>query len=271
MGNKMDDPSVKYSEARYKEIKTEVAAMLTKIGYKLKAIPFIPMSGFLGVNLTEKGLDIQKKEMPWWSGWEVTKKKKKISGMNLFDALDLVVKPPKRDSKKPLRMPVSGVHKIKGVGDVITGRIEQGALHPNDPVGFAPTGVTGKCFTIEMHHKSVQEANTGDNVGVNVKGLPKEANKLPKVGDVMYVPTAKAPCQIREIKWKIGKKTGNAKMEGPKFIEAGEQAEVVMAPRMPCVCAAYDECKALGRMAAMDSNTLIMLGKITSVKYKDAK
>jgi len=160
-------------------------------------------------------------------------------------------------------------------------------------------------------------------VGVNVKGLPKEANKLPKVGDVMYVTTepeatqpkqvdtftalvfvqdhpgqlkssnekenkgktehvggftptihvrtAKAPCQIREIKWKIGKKTGNAKMEGPKFIEAGEQAEVVMAPRMPFVCAAYDECKALGRMAAMDSNTLIMLGKITSVKYKAAK
>jgi len=114
---------------------------------------------------------------------------KEIEGLNLFDALDRVVKPPKRDSKKPLRMPVSGVHKIKGVGDVITGRIEQGALHPNEPVGFAPTGVTGKCFTIEMHHKNVQEANTGDNVGVNVKGLPKEANKLPKVGDVMYVTT----------------------------------------------------------------------------------
>merc|ERR1719330_1693983 len=104
--------------------------------------------------------------------------------MNLFDALDKVVKPPKRDSKKPLRMPVSGVHKIKGVGDVITGRIEQGALHPNEPVGFAPTGVTGKCFTIEMHHKNVNEANTGDNVGVNVKGLPKD--NLPKVGDVMF-------------------------------------------------------------------------------------
>jgi len=321
--NKMDDPSVKYSESRYKEIKTEVSAMLTKIGYKIKAIPFIPMSGFLGVNLTAKGKDLQEKEMPWWKGWKITKKKKTIEGMNLFDALDLVVKPPKRDSKKPLRMPVSGVHKIKGVGDVITGRIEQGALRPNDPVGFAPTGVTGKCFTIEMHHKSVQEANTGDNVGVNVKGLPKEANKLPKVGDVMYVTTedpatqpkqvdtftalvfvqdhpgqlkashekenkgktehvggftptihvrtAKAPCQIRAINWKVGKKTGNAKMPNPKFIEAGEQAEVVMAPKMPFVCNAYDECKALGRMAAMDSNNLIMLGKITSVVWKAAK
>merc|ERR1712048_1253695 len=316
--NKMDDPSVKYSQDRYKEIKTEVSTMLTKIGYKIKQIPFIPMSGFLGVNLTEKGLDIQKKEMPWWSGWEVTKKKKKISGINLFDALDLVVKPPKRDSKKPLRMPVSGVYKIKGVGDVITGRIEQGALKPNDPVGFAPTGVTGKAFTIEMHHKNVDIAHTGHNVGVNVKGLPKEANQLPKTGDVMYctaedpktqpkqvksftalvfvqdhpgqlkpaqkdgkgnmvggftptihVRTAKAPCRILEIKWKKSKKTGDVKVDNPSHIEANEQAEVVLEPKMPFVCAPYDECKPLGRMAAMDSNSLIMLGRISSVVYKE--
>merc|ERR1712048_714784 len=205
---------------------------------------------------------------------------KKISGINLFDALDLVVKPPKRDSSKPLRMPVSGVHKIKGVGDVITGRIEQGALRPNDPVGFAPTGVTGKCFTIEMHHKSVQEANTGDNVGVNVKGLPKEANKLPKVGDVMYVTTESPDTQPKQVETfnalvfvqdHPGQLKASTKKENPKFIEAGEQAEVIMAPRMPFVCAPYSECKALGRMAAMDSNNLIMLGKITEVVWKAAK
>merc|ERR1712048_1431849 len=122
---------------------------------------------------------------------------KKISGINLFDALDLVVKPPKRDSKKPLRMPVSGVYKIKGVGDVITGRIEQGALKPNDPVGFAPTGVTGKAFTIEMHHKNVDIAHTGHNVGVSVKGLPKD--NLPKVGDVMYNDSESADTKPKQV------------------------------------------------------------------------
>ena len=45
--------------------------------------------------------------------------------MTLLEALNLVAKPPKRDKKKPFRMPVSGVYKIKGVGDVITGRLEQ--------------------------------------------------------------------------------------------------------------------------------------------------
>merc|ERR1711897_83582 len=122
--------------------------------------------------------------MPWFKGWTVKVKKEKVSGHTLIDALEKVVKPPKRNNKKAFRMPVSGVYKIKGVGDVITGRIEQGFLKPNETVGFAPSGIIGKCFTIEMHHKNVDEANTGDNVGVNVKGLPKD--NPPKVGDVMY-------------------------------------------------------------------------------------
>merc|ERR1712228_238386 len=182
--NKMDSKSVMWSEDRYNEIKGEVDKMLTKIGYKTKKIPFIPMSGFLGVNLTNKGNPIRDEKMPWYKGWKVTIKKNKIEGKTLFDALELVAKPPKRDMKKPFRMPVSGVYKIKGVGDVIPGRIEQGALKPNEVVGFAPSGIEGKCFTIEMHHKNVEIAHTGDNVGVNVKGLPKD--NLPKVGDVMY-------------------------------------------------------------------------------------
>jgi len=316
--NKMDEGSVKWSEARYKEIQTEVESMLTKIGYKTKKIPFIPMSGFLGVNLTSKGDDMAKKEMPWYKGWTVKIKKEKISGRTLYDALENVAKPPKRDSKKPFRMPVSGVYKIKGVGDVITGRIEQGKLVPNEGVGFAPTGVTGKAFTIEMHHKNVEMAGTGDNVGINVKGLPK--GELPKSGDVMYslnepadsqpkqvkefnalvfvqdhpgqlkasvkkagkkgeewqggftptihVRTAKAPCRMQQILWKMGKKTGDVKAPDPLFLEAGEQAEVVFAPKMPFVCAPYAECKALGRMAAMDSNSLIMLGRVTKCVYK---
>jgi len=315
--NKMDEKSCNWSKARYEEIKGEVEKMLTKIGYKTKKIPFIPMSGYLGVNLTDKGNAIRDEKMPWYKGWKVSIKKNKIEGKTLYDALELVAKPPKRDNKKPFRMPVSGVYKIKGVGDVITGRIEQGCLKPNETVGFAPSGITGKAFTIEMHHKNVDAASVGDNVGVNVKGLPKD--NLPKVGDVMYnnaesadtcpkqvaefkaaifvadhpgqlkpankkgdewvggftptihVRTAKAPCQMKQLVWKMGKSTGNQKVESPPFVEAGDSAEVVFAPKMPFVCAAYDTCKPLGRMAAMDSNSLIMLGKITAVTYKEDK
>lgn len=52
--NKMDAPSVNYAKGRFDEIKAEVDKMLTKIGYKTKKIPFIPLSGFKGDNLIEK-------------------------------------------------------------------------------------------------------------------------------------------------------------------------------------------------------------------------
>jgi len=298
--NKMDDKSVGYAQSRYKEIKSEVAKMLTKIGFKTKKIPFIPMSGWRGDNLTTRSTN-----MDWYKGYKVKPKKKEVTGFTLLEALNDVVHVPKRPTKKPFRMPVSGVYKIKGVGDVITGRIEQGVLRPNQMIMFAPTGVGGKAFSIEMHHKSVAKAGPGDNVGVNVKGLPKE--NMPKCGDVMFldgedgdesppaaaetfraavfvqdhpgqlrcsvngrggftpsihVRTAKAPCQMTEILWKRGKSTANAKVENPPYIEAGDEAEVLFTPRMPLCVDAYDVCKPLGRMAAMDSNSLIMLGRV---------
>jgi len=298
--NKMDDKSVGYSQERYKEIKSEVQKMLTKIGFKTKKIPFVPMSGWQGDNLVEASTN-----MDWYKGFKVKPKKKEISGHTLLDALNDVVNCPKRPTKKPFRMPVSGVYKIKGVGDVITGRIEQGTLKPNQQVEFAPTNVNGKAFSIEMHHKTVPKAGPGDNVGVNVKGLPKE--NMPKAGDVMYVQnedgddsppaaantfraavfvqdhpgqlkcsvdgkggftpsihvrTAKAPCQMLKILWKRGKSTSNTKVEDPMYIEAGDEAEVIFKPKMPLCVDAYDVCKPLGRMAAMDSNSLIMLGRV---------
>merc|ERR1712027_81084 len=154
------------------------------------------------------------------------------------------------------------------------------------------SGVTGKCFSIEMHHKNVEEAGAGDNVGVNVKGLDKL--KMPKCGDVMFlqddagqlkcskdgkggftpsihVRTAKAPCQLVEIKWKQGKSTGNQKVPNPPYIEAGDSCEIVMAPKMPICISAYDQCKPLARIAAMDSNSLVMLGKVTEVVSKEEK
>ena len=63
---------------------------------------------------------------------------------------------------------------IKGVGDVLAGRVEQGAVKPGEEVVFIPTHTVsnpcnGKVFTVEMHHKRVDAAHPGDNVGMNIK------------------------------------------------------------------------------------------------------
>ncbi|KIY98880.1 Eukaryotic translation elongation factor 1alpha [Monoraphidium neglectum] len=81
---------------------------------------------------------------------------------------------PERKTDAPLRVPISGAYKIKGVGDVLAGRVEQGVVKPGDEVIFLPTHTTanpcvGKVFTVEMHHKRVDKAGPGDNVGMNIK------------------------------------------------------------------------------------------------------
>ena len=295
--NKMD--SCDWSEQRFNEIKEEMTKMITQAGFKPKKVPFIPYSGFKGENLIT-----ETDKMPWYKGWSANiSKDEVVKGVTLRDALDKLVRPPKRNDDKHVRVPINGVYKIKGVGDVITGRIEQGVLKPNDIVGISPRNLSGlKVFSIEMHHKSVPQAVPGDNVGINMKGLDK--TNMPKVGDVIYlekqgilkpvksfvaqvavqehpgqlkpgfsplvhVRTAKAACKMSSIRWKMSKKTGNEKLEDPPFLEMGETAEVVFEPKQPMYLETFDECPGLARVAVMDSNQLVMLGKVLEVTYID--
>ena len=305
--NKMDSKTVNYSEDRYIEIRDEMKRMLSKVGYKnkLPEIPIIPMSGFQGENLIHKS-----DKMPWYKGFKVEKDGKTIEGHTLVDALTHVNKVPKRRPDAPLRIPVSGILKIKGVGDIITGRIEQGTLKTGDQLVFSPSGATGKCFSIEMHHKNYEEATPGNNIGINVKGLDK--SNMPKPGDVIFlakenppkqvtkfkalvqvqehpgqlrctqgtkdkkggftpivhVRTAKCPCVLDTIHWKMGKSTGKQKQEGGDFLEKGDSAQVTFIPKMPFIADDFKSCPGLGRIAVMDSNCLVMLGKIQEVEYK---
>lgn len=301
--NKMDCDVAKYSESRYTEIRDEAKAMLLKVGWKKKVVekevPFIPMSGWMGDNLIEKSTN-----MDWWKGVDVLvmgDKDNKLHIDTLHDALDKMVQTPPRKGGVAMRTPLSGVYKIKGVGDVLTGRVEQGAVKPGDEVVFLPTHTsstpcTGKVFTVEMHHKTVDEAGPGDNVGMNIKGLNK-AN-MPRVGDVMvlksddsigrckdftaqvqilhhpgelkvgytpigFVRTGRSAVKLTGISWKIGKETGGAKMENPPHLKANEVAQVTFEPQQPFVVDSFKSCEGLGRIAIMEGNTVVMLGKIT--------
>ena len=49
---------------------------------------------------------------------------------------------PERKTDAPMRVPISGAYKIKGVGDVLAGRVEQGIVKPGDEVIFLPTHTT---------------------------------------------------------------------------------------------------------------------------------
>jgi len=185
--NKMDCDVAGYKQSRYDEIGNEMKSTLIKVGWKKdfveKNTPVVPISGWMGDNLLKKS-----ENMGWWKGMDVVVGKETIHIDTLYECFNNFFRVPERPSSAPMRMPISGIYKIKGVGDVLAGRVEQGIVKPGEEVIFLPTHTasnpcTGKVFTVEMHHQRVDFASPGDNVGLNIKGLDK--NNMPRSGDVM--------------------------------------------------------------------------------------
>ncbi len=96
--------------------------------------------------------------------------------MKLMDAVDEYIPQPSRDKDKPFLMSVEDVMTITGRGTVVTGRIEQGTLHPGDEVEIVGLRNTQKtvCTGVEMFRKLLDEAEAGDNIGALLRGTKKE-------------------------------------------------------------------------------------------------
>jgi elongation factor 1-alpha len=281
--NKMDDVSVMYGEARYKEIMEEVANYLKKVGYKPAKVPFIPISGWSGDNMVDRSPNM---------GW--------YKGPFLLEALD-AVKPPKRPIDKPLRLPLQDVYKIGGIGTVPVGRVETGVIKPAQTVVFAPTGVTTEVKSVEMHHESMPEAVPGDNVGFNVKNVSvKEIKRGNVCGDTKRDPpqgcttfkaqvivlnhpgqisngyspvldchTAHVACKFQEITQKMDRRSGKVLEENPKFVKSGDACIAIMAPSKPMCVESFTEYPPLGRFAVRDMRCTVAVGVIKGVTKGD--
>lgn len=94
----------------------------------------------------------------------------------LMNAVDSYIPDPAREIDKPFLMSVEDVFTISGRGTVATGRVERGVLKLSEEVeivGIKPTRktvVTG----IEMFHKMLDEAMSGDNIGALLRGVNRD-------------------------------------------------------------------------------------------------
>ena len=278
--NKMD--AVNYNQQAYEDIKNELMKFLRGIGYNVEKVPFIPISGLYGDNLKERSPN-----MPWYKG------------PTLYEALD-ALEPPKPMIDKPLRIPLQKIFKIKGVGTVITGRVETGVLKVGDDVIIMPAKKGGKVNSIEMHHEPLQEAYPGDNIGINIKGLGAEdvkrgdvlghtSNPPTVVGPgygtftgriiviyhptsipvgytpVMHAHTLQVATRFLELKQRIDQKTGQVIEENPQSIKKGDAALVELQPIKPASIEVYREFPPLGRFAIRDMGTLIAVGVVEAI------
>ena len=95
----------------------------------------------------------------------------------LITAIDTAIPQPARMKDKPFLMPIEGVFSISGRGTVVTGRIEQGQVKLNEDVeilGLIPT-IKTTCIGIEMFHKEMELAEAGENVGILLRGIKRNA------------------------------------------------------------------------------------------------
>ncbi|MAH32998.1 translation elongation factor EF-1 subunit alpha [archaeon] len=273
--NKMD--MAKYDQKRFEEVKGQVSELLKSVGYKPEDVPFVAGASLVGDNVATKS-----ENMPWYDG------------KTLLETLD-DLKEPEKPTDLPLRLPIQDVYNITGIGLVPVGRVETGVMKINDKVIVVPgregKGVPGEVKTIEMHHEQMQQAEPGDNIGFNVRGIGKKdiargdvlghtdnpptiATEFtaqmvilnhPTVVTVGYTPvfhvhTAQVACQVLAIEKKLDPATGQEKEKNPDFIKNGDAAIVKLKPVQPMVIETQKEIPQMARFAIRDSGTTVAAG-----------
>ncbi|NOQ53014.1 MAG: translation elongation factor EF-1 subunit alpha [Thermoplasmata archaeon] len=277
--NKMD--SVKYDEARYKQVKEDMGKLLANVGFKPNDIPFIPISAFKGDNVTK-----DKGELKWWKG------------PSLLGSLDDLTAPDK-PTGKALRLPVQDVYSITGIGTVPVGRVETGVMKPGMEVIFMPSNKSGEVKSIEMHHEMIPLAEPGDNVGFNIRGLGKKDIRrgdvagptddpptvvksfkarimvlnhpsviTPGYTPVFHCHTAQVACTFSALDQKLDPKTGSVLEENPQFLKTGDAAVVTIIPTKPMVIEKAEEFPQLGRFAIRDMGQTVAAGMCIDTEKK---
>ena len=142
-------------------VELEMRELLTEYDFPGDDIPFVRVSALNALEADDKGPD-----SAWGKGiWD------------LVHAVDEYIPIPDRPKDQPFLMPVEDVFGIKGRGTVVTGRVEQGLVKVGQPIEIvgiketSDTVVTG----VEMFHKTLEEGEPGDAVGVLLRGVERES------------------------------------------------------------------------------------------------
>ncbi len=118
----------------------------------------------------------------------------------LMAQVDEYVPVPERPVDQPFLMPVEDVFGIKGRGTVATGRIERGVVKVGEEIDIVGFGQNTKSVVtgVEMFHKTLEDGQPGDAVGILLRGVEREdisrGAVLSKPGSI--TPHTKAKAQV---------------------------------------------------------------------------
>ena len=95
----------------------------------------------------------------------------------LMKAVDASIPQPARAVDQPFLLPIEDVFSISGRGTVVTGRVERGVVNVGDEIEIVGLKATTKtiCTGVEMFRKLLDRGEAGDNVGVLLRGVERDA------------------------------------------------------------------------------------------------
>ncbi|KAF2674945.1 hypothetical protein BT63DRAFT_474631 [Microthyrium microscopicum] len=282
--NKMDDPTVEWSEARYKECTTKLAAFLKGVGYNPKTdLVFMPISAQTTLGIKDR---IPKDVCPWFDGPSLLEY---LDGMQALE----------RKLNAPLMMPIAA--KYKDMGTMIEGKIEAGVLKKENTYLMMPN--REKVHISALYGGETEEeipmATCGEQVRLRLRGIEEEdifpgfvlcspsrpvhcvrafeaqivvleLRSILSAGFncVLHVHSAQEEVTFAALLHKLEKGTGRKSKKAPGFATKGmsiiARLEVIGGAGSICV-EKFEDYAQLGRFTLRDQGQTIAIGKITKL------
>ncbi|KAI5172794.1 elongation factor 1-alpha [Nematocida sp. LUAm3] len=161
--NKLDTlADASTAKERFVEISENIKSKMKKM-YDMKTTPIVAVSGFKGIGLTASS-----EKFEWFEGWRPEGKPEATPIRSLEEAIDYYPIP-ERMVTSPLRLPITSILEIKGIGRVYTGRVEYGTATQGMKVIISPSGVKAEIKTMEIHKTARKSVEAGENCGLTLK------------------------------------------------------------------------------------------------------
>ncbi|KAL1610191.1 translation termination factor GTPase eRF3 [Paraconiothyrium brasiliense] len=286
--NKMDDPTVEWSEERYKECTTKLTVFLKGVGYNPKTdIAFMPISAQTTVGIKDR---VPKDLAPWHDG------------PSLLEYLDNM-KALERKLNAPFMMPISA--KYRDLGTMIEGKIESGVIKKDNKYLMMPNRETISISALYGEQEDeIPGAACGDQVRIRLRGVEEEdilpgfvlcSPKRPVhcvssfeaqivlldlksiltagYNCVLHVHAAQEEVTFEALLHKLEKGTGRKSKKAPGFATKGMSiiARLKVTGTAGALCVErFEDYPQLGRFTLRDQGQTIAIGKITKLITDDA-
>ena len=88
---------------------------------------------------------------------------------------EAVEQTPGRASEGPVRYPIDRVFPVEGIGTVVTGTLWSGTVRPGDALELQPSGQAVRVRQVQVHDRTVDQAQAGQRVALAIHGVPRES------------------------------------------------------------------------------------------------